>query len=120
MKNILRTQIDLFGTPVIVCLGAKAFKRVIKKEHGVKDGTEILDSAGKYVALEHPDYPLTLVIGIDSTQDLLGVERTLVHELSHAVTQIMEYFGVVCDETRSYMLDYLYGASIEWLRKVAK
>ena len=120
MKNILRTQIDLFGTPVIVCFGAKAFKRVIKKEHGVKDGTELLDSIGKYVTLTHPDSPLTLVIGIKDIPNMLEIERTLVHELSHAVTQIMEYFGVVCDETRSYMLDYLYGASIEWLRKVAK
>ena len=120
MKNVLRTQIDLFGAPVVICFGAKAFKKVVKKEYGVKDGTEILDSAGKYVALEHPEHPLTLVIGIDSTQDLLGIERTLVHELSHVVTQIMEYFGVVCDETRSYMLDYLYGASIEWLRKAVK
>lgn len=120
MKNILRTKIDLFGTPVIVCFGAKAFKKVIKKEHGIKDGTELLDSLGKYVSLVHTDYPLTLVIGIEDTPNMLDIERTLVHELSHAVTQIMEYFGVVCNETRSYMLDYLYGVSIEWLRKVAK
>ena len=53
MKNILRTKIDLFGTPVIVCFGAKAFKKVIKKEHGIKDGTELLDSLGKYVSSTH-------------------------------------------------------------------
>ena len=51
MKNILRTKIDLFGVPVIVCFGAKAFKRVIKKEHGIKDGTEFTNSIGKFVSL---------------------------------------------------------------------
>lgn len=32
----------------------------------------------------------------------------LLHELSHAITSIMEYRHLVCDETRSYMLQHLF------------
>jgi len=32
----------------------------------------------------------------------------LLHELSHAVTSIMEYRCLSCDETRAYMLQHLF------------
>ena len=40
------------------------------------------------------------------------IKALLVHELSHAVTDIMRFHGFDCDEFRSYLLGYIYEQSV--------
>jgi len=49
---------------------------------------------------------------------LIGFKSTIVHELSHIVTFIMDKYGFVCDEFRSYLLGYLYEKCMVWIDKV--
>jgi hypothetical protein len=59
------------------------------------------------VHIDYDAYPRQSFI-IVPTQCKEGAERVLLHELTHAVDHIIEFFGFEGTEIRAYLLDYLF------------
>lgn len=54
------------------------------------------------------EHYIVAAIDPNSCIDKITLNSVLVHELSHAVSEIMNYHGFTCDEFRSYTLQFLY------------
>lgn len=116
MKNTLKLTVQLTGTPITICRTRKAYDKHMRKHKlDPSDYTELC--IGVVTELEHPDGGYQIVVGLAEDDDPLELACTVVHELSHVVTAIMTRCGMVCDETRSYMLEWLYMETIQWLFK---
>ena len=59
-----------------------------------------------------------IVVGIKKHKNIYSLKGLLVHELSHAVTQLMKRFNFNCDEFRSYTLQWLYQEFIPTLDNI--
>ena len=117
MSKVLRLNVELVDADVIVCYGMKKYKKVLVKEYDCTVDDELVAKfAGACTTVEAKDGGSVTIIGIDKGRSAASTERTIVHELSHCVSDIMDIYGLDCDETRSYMLDKLYGDVMNWYR----
>jgi hypothetical protein len=120
-KNVLRLHVQLVDVDVIVCYGMKKLCKIAFKEYGDKiTKDELSKYAGVCNTLELKGGGIVCLIGLDKGQSSNEIERIIVHELSHCVSDIMSEYGLECDETRSYMLDRLYSDVMKWYKKEIK
>ena len=107
-KNIIKGTMDFIhqstGTRIVFCYGAKAYAKYIKAQFGVD---EKIEWCGVSIELTKVD-EYAIVIGIRKYKDVYALKGLLIHELSHTVSQLMEYYNFKCDEFRSYTLQWLY------------
>ena len=109
---IHKLTIDMLPTVNIVFIyGKKKYERYLQN-YGIKmtmtaEVTELTNSSGQ-----------DLVIGTRKLKDPVRLKAMIVHEISHAVTFIMERHGINDDEFRSYAMQYIYKEIIGELDKV--
>lgn len=106
IKNTLEIIYQITGTRIVFCYGQEAYKKYAKKVFK-------LDMEIPYIAVSteltlNETGELAIIIGVKELENIYTLKSAIIHELSHAVSQLMEYFGFVCDELRSYTLQYLY------------
>lgn len=66
--------------------------------------------------INNDTYEHHIVIGINTKlDDIYLLKSNLVHELSHAVTYLMSYYGFECDEFRSYLLGLWYRRAMKFI-----
>lgn len=103
-KNIISVVFQVTGTKITFCYGMKAYNRYFKENFTVDNKIEW---GGCSTEVTNKD-KYEIVIGVRKYKDVYALKGLIVHELSHAVSQLMEYFNFNCDELRSYTLQYLY------------
>ena len=108
MHNTLEVELQLTQTTVALCYGRKAYRKYMLSTYG--DGiTTTFDYAGATTVVHNTNTgKLSLVIGVRKVKNVEELNGLLVHEISHAVTEWMNEFGIVCDEVRSYTMQLLY------------
>jgi len=105
-KNTLTIELQLTETNVTFCYGKKAYKKYMLKNN-YPNGEIRLDAVTSIVT-NNITGDFVIVIGCLKIENIYTLKALLVHEMSHAVTEWMHYFGFNCDEVRSYTLQYLY------------
>ena len=115
-KNTLIMQLQLTGTYIVLCYGKKAYKKYCKKRFNLFSDFQHLGVSTEFLNTNTISYEI--VIGIGKSNDVYNVKSTTVHELSHAVSQWMEYFGFNCDEVRSYTLQMIYKDTMIFLDRI--
>ncbi len=109
------TALQTFPTDIVYIIGKKKFKKYFKKlgiDNTIEKGAVC---SSLYVEGFH-----TIVIGSKKPKNAISAKALWVHELSHAVTCILEAHGIDDDETRSYLLQFLYSDSIPMIDKYYK
>ena len=106
IKNTMSLQLQLTGTYITFCYTKKAYKKFCKKRFNILSEFQYLGVSTEF--LNHNNINYEIAIGVDENKDVYELKSTVVHELSHATSQWMEYYGFNCDELRSYTLQYLY------------
>ncbi len=105
---IYEMNIDMLNTKIVLVVGRKKAKEYAKKQYGVKLR---LDTEGSCVEIvDEGKHDILVVLG--KSRNIVGQKGLLVHEISHAVSFIMDWYNVECDEFRSYAVQYLYGEMI--------
>jgi len=116
MKNTIELIHQATTTKITFCYGAKAYSKYLKKKYGVighieQGGVTTIvtnNNTGKY----------NIVVGVKKLEDIYPLKALLVHELSHAVSELMKEYGFVCEEFRSYTLQWLYQEIMPFLDKI--
>lgn len=109
MKNELKIVEELTNTPIYFCYGEETYnKRIYKEDKDIELG---LKSKGVCWLLKNG----SICIGVKDTGTILDLHCTVVHELSHAVTFLIDTYGFEGDEFRSYCLALLYRKAIDFL-----
>jgi hypothetical protein len=112
-KSIVDLNLGFIPSTVLFIYGFENHAKFLKKNK-VEVTEDVSKLAGFVEELEAEEGHVLLVV-VDS--DDLGV---LVHELSHAVTAIMEHYGFDCDEFRSYLLESLFVGLMPFYEMVQK
>jgi len=113
MKNTLSLELQLTNTNVTFCYGKKAYEKYMSKNN-YPNGEIRLDATTSIVT-NNITGEFVIVIGCLKIENIYTLKALLVHEMSHAVTEWMNYFGFECDEVRSYTLQHLYLEIISFL-----
>lgn len=111
VKNTKELIHQATGTEIAFCYGDKALRKYYAEQTGMEEYLEHLGTT--FILTRDKDF--RLIIGVKKSLDIYSLKSTVVHELSHAVTEIMNYFGFDCDEFRSYTLQWLYVEIIPFL-----
>lgn len=119
MKKTLKLKEHLTNTDIYICYGNEDYQKIQKK---LNIGNKIELVSNGY-ASEITDVDTNALncylVGInDNTNNFYWIKSTIVHELSHIVTYIMNRHGFNDDEFRSYLLGYLYEKTMIWIDKV--
>ena len=120
MKKTLKIYEHLTNTDIYICYGNEEYQKIQKK---LNIGNKIELKCNGYASRIDSDNGnfICYLVGInDNTDNVYWLKSTIVHELSHIVTFIMEKYGFVCDEYRSYLLGYLYEKTMVWFDKVLR
>ena len=105
IKNIKLKH--LMYDEVILCYGLKDYKKIMDK-YGLHYGNMRIKN-GLCTSFYHEvDDVRKLIIGIRKQDNIDDVKLTLLHEVVHAVTFIMEAHDFACDEYRAYTTCSLY------------
>ena len=92
---------------VILCDGLKDYKKMMDK-YGVHYGNMRIKNGLCTSFYYEVDDIRKLIIGIRKQDNIDDVKITLLHEVIHAVTFIMEAHDFECDEYRAYTTCSLY------------
>ena len=103
----LDLSLPQFNAEVIVYRNNKAYKRACTKL-GIDSS---YDNDGVCTIITNNQKPNEYRLWLITT-DNLGL---IVHELSHAVTLIMEQYGLKCDEFRSYTLQNWVQETVQFM-----
>lgn len=108
MKQIkpLKLKLKIIEPEIIFCPNQELFEKQMKRYKGMKENFYTLNSDAVTTIMTADG--LRIVIGIKDFNNIYEAKALIVHELSHAVTEIMSYYGFICDEFRSYTLQSLY------------
>lgn len=106
----MNIKIDMIEAEVELVLSKKQLKKTIKK-HGISFNLDDYVSLDGVCLFEGEK----ILVYVDGKQDRARRLRILVHELSHATTAIMDARDIRCDETRSYLLDYMFNEFLEYI-----
>lgn len=100
-------SLDIVTTPIALCLSETAYIKALNR-YNLKLGCT---SPGMTSFITTDSVLNHIIVYIDADTDkycIYDIKGLVVHELNHVLTRIFEYFGFTCDETRSYMMQYLY------------
>lgn len=120
-NNVVRCEFQLTNCTISICYGKKAFKSELKEVQGVEG--ELTHFGLTSVHKNHKSGSLSIVIGIGKLKNFKNrrdMESILVHELSHAVTEIMNEYHLECDELRSYAIQGFYYEAMLFLDNIIK
>jgi hypothetical protein len=106
MKNTKIITLQTTGTNIVFCYGKKEYKKYCKKRFNLINEFDSFAASTEFLNQKKVNYEI--VVGVSKISDVYILKSAIVHELSHSVSQWMEYFGFNCDELRSYTLQYLY------------
>jgi hypothetical protein len=116
MKKSIKIKEHLTNTDIYVCYGNDEYLKQCKKQRF--NNPPILKGG---IALEL-FYAETgslncYLIGLnyENHSNSIQLKGTLVHELSHVTTLMMNLYKIEDDEFRSYLLGYLYEKVSPWL-----
>ena len=109
MKKILKLKEHLTNTDIYVCYGNDEYLKMQKKLN-ISNKIELVSNGyASEITFTDTNALSCYLIGInDNTNNVYWIKSTIVHELSHIVTYIMNRYGFSDDEFRSYLLGYLY------------
>ena len=107
MKNILELNHQPTNCKIAFCYGEKAYSKYLKKVYLINNE---LDTSATCLELTHNTFGFSLVLGVKYFKNIniYEIKALIVHEISHAVSFIMEYYNFNCDEFRSYTFQWLY------------
>ena len=105
IKNIKLKH--LMYDDVILCYGLKDYRKIMDK-YGLHYGNMRIKNGLCTSFYYEVDDVRKLIIGIRKQDDIDDVKITLLHEVVHAVTFIMEAHDFECDEYRAYTTCSLY------------
>lgn len=105
IKNIKLKH--LMYDELILCYGLKDYKKIMDK-YGLHYGNMRIKNGLCTSFYYEVDDVRKLIIGIRKQDDIDDVKITLLHEVVHAVTFIMEAHDFECDEYRAYTTCSLY------------
>ena len=105
IKNIKLKH--LMYNELILCYGLKDYRKIMDK-YGLHYGNMKIKNGLCTSFYYEADDVRKLIIGIRKQDDIDDVKITLLHEVVHAVTFIMEAHDFVCDEYRAYTTCSLY------------
>lgn len=105
IKNIKLKH--LMYDELILCYGLKDYKKIMDK-YGLHYGNMRIKNGQCTSFYYEVDDVRKLIIGIRKQDDIDDVKITLLHEVIHAVTFIMEAHDFACDEYRAYTTCSLY------------
>lgn len=105
IKNIKLKH--LMYDELILCYGLKDYRKIMDK-YGLHYGNMKIKNGLCTSFYYEADDVRKLIIGIRKQDDIDDVKITLLHEVVHAVTFIMEAHDFVCDEYRAYTTCSLY------------
>ena len=121
MKKTLKTKEHLTNTDIYICFENGDYLKKCKKENFYNPP---LLSGGIAIELIYQDTQSLncYVVGLNDNihTDIYQLKGTIVHELSHVVTFIMNRYGFIDDEFRSYLLADLYEKTMIWFDKIIK
>ena len=113
MKKI---RIDLFDIDIVFCKNKKKYIEAMEKTN-VKN-IPLFDYKGMTIQLDNDNGSLnSIVVVVDSHNSKIDYLDTLVHELSHATTLVMNYYAIDNDEFRSYLIGYLFKESYKYIKE---
>ena len=110
---IHKMKIDMLNTNIVLVVGKNKAKKYAKKEYDVE--LELNTEGSCIEIVDDGKHDILVVLG--KSRDIIGQKGLLVHEISHAISFIMDWYNIECDEFRSYAVQYLYG---EMVRKIDK
>jgi len=105
MKNVITKELQFTQTNISFCYGEKAYIKFML-ENNYPEGAINIDATTSIITNKTGFF--TIVIGIKKRSCVYSLKGLVVHEISHAVTEWMLYYGFKCDEVRSYALQFLY------------
>ena len=105
-KNICTLIHQCTGTPITFCYGEEAYKKYLEKKYKTKE--DLLTDAQTTILIRDNKLSIVIVICDNKIINIYEQKALIVHELNHAVTELMDHFSFNCDEFRSYTLQWLY------------
>lgn len=102
MKN-LHLRIDFIDVNIVFIHSKKRYKKYTKK-HNIN---QVMETSGMTTVITRYDN-ISFILSICKFDNIYAAKALIVHEISHIVTEIMAYFNFNCDETRSYLIQYIY------------
>ena len=116
MKNTITKELQLTQTDITFCYGRKSYEKYMSKNN-YPDGY-INMSAVTSIVTNNNTGKFVIVMGCLKQENIYELKGLIVHEISHAVTEWMDYYGFKCDEVRSYTMQFLYQHFMEFLDEV--
>ena len=117
MRKYTKIKEHLTNADIYICYGKESYNLIQKKLNIVNK--KELDKNGFADEIQFDSGYVCYIVSVnDNTENILHIKSTIVHELSHIVSYIMDRFGFECDEFRSYLLSYLYEYSMVFIDKL--
>lgn len=117
--KVYNISLDIVTTPIALCLTEEAYIKVLNR-YKVKPDC-LAPGRASFITKDEELQHIVIYVNADTTKYCIyDIKGLIVHELNHTLTRIFEYFGFNCDETRSYMLQYLYIKCMKILDKELK
>ena len=112
-------KLKMFDIDIAFCKNNKEYLKLMKQKK-IKHKYNF-NSRGLTIRFDNEYEKMELiVIIIDETLKKFEFIDTMVHESSHAVSMIMEYFEIKDDEFRSYQLGYICNKIYRHIKKGKK
>jgi hypothetical protein len=115
MKKYETIKIDFLGLKVKFFTSKKSYDKYCKKKSYID--YEIIGTGVTNTISDSEGTLIEILIAVYAENNECEDKAVLVHEASHAVTDIFEYFCFDCDELRSYLLGYIYKKAIKFYNK---
>lgn len=104
----LKVNLKMIQPNIVFCPNEEIYTIAMNKFKGLDNSFYTINRGAVTTVLTRPESGLNLIIGIKTFDNIYEAKALIVHELSHAVTEIMNYYGFICDEFRSYCLQSMY------------
>lgn len=117
----LKIKEHLTNTPIYICYGNEDYQKMQKKLNIGNKIELVCNGYASEITFKDNNLLNCYLVGINNnTNNIYHIKSTIVHELSHVVTYIMNRYGFIDDEFRSYLLANLYEKTMIWFDKIIK
>ena len=106
MKNIYKIKVGFNDIKFILAIGDDSYSKYMKKKFGMEKTIEFVGQCTKMDF--HGDLKYLIIAIPDIHVDVRSVKATLVHEITHAVTWVMDEYNFTDTELRSSLTQWLY------------
>lgn len=102
----LKIKLKIIEPNIIFCPNQEIYEKEMEKYKNLENYFYTLNTDATTTILKRDN--LNIIIGIKERHNIYEAKALIVHELSHAVTEVMNHYGFICDEFRSYTLQSMY------------